>query len=100
MYTVKLVAAVVTFLVVYIAGAEKSPINTVLSENTSSTGNPEISFTENNDPDKLSVIENNSPCDPCTVNTGLVDPEPYTVNVDPDIVPIDPDKYAREPDNV
>ena len=48
----------------------------VLSENTSKIGEPEISFTLNKDPDKLSVILNNSPCEPCTVNTGFVEPDP------------------------
>ena len=52
---------IVTLLVVCNAGATLSPINTVSSENTSSIGRPDISFTENNEPDKLSVIENNSP---------------------------------------
>lgn len=52
----------------------------MLSENTSIIGKPEISFTENNDPLKLSVIENNSPWEPCTVNTGWVEPDPYTTS--------------------
>ena len=52
----------------------------VLSSNTSNIGNPEISLTENKEPTKLSVIENNSPLSPTTVNKGSVSPEPITVN--------------------
>ena len=47
-------------------------------------------MTENSDPDKLSVIENNSPLLPITVNTGCADPEPITVNIDPDAVLVEP----------
>jgi hypothetical protein len=72
-------------------------MSVVLSENTSSIGKPEISFTENKLPLKLSVTENNSPCEPCTVNTGWVDPEPYIVNVDPLFILLDADKNMREP---
>jgi hypothetical protein len=68
----------------------------VLSENTSSIGKPEISFTENRDPDKLSVIENSSPCEPCTVSTGWAEPEPYTVKVGPLAVPLDDERNARD----
>jgi hypothetical protein len=53
----------------------------VLSENTSSIGKPEISFTLNSEPDKLSVTENNSPCEPCTVNIGDAEPDPITTNL-------------------
>ena len=51
----------VTLLVVLSTGATLSPSKTESSENTSNIGRPDISFTENNEPDKLSVIENNSP---------------------------------------
>ena len=68
----------------------------MLSENTSSIGKPDISFTLNNDPDKLSVILNNSPCEPCTVNTGCDEPEPYTINEDPNIVPFKLEIYALD----
>ena len=68
----------------------------VLSENTSRIGNPEISFTEYNDPDNESVIEKSSPCEPCTVNTGCDEPEPYTVNVGPFAVPFDDEMYTRD----
>ena len=37
------------------------PATIVLSLNTSNIGNPDISLTENNDPDNESLIENNSP---------------------------------------
>ena len=53
-------------------------------------------MTENSDPDKLSVIENNSPLLPITVNTGCADPEPITVNIDPDAVLVDPDIIALD----
>ena len=43
-------------------------------------GNPEISLTLNNDPDKLSVKLNNSPCDPSTLKIGCADPEPIIRN--------------------
>ena len=39
--------------------APNFPKRTLLSENASITGIPEISFTENSDPDKESVTENN-----------------------------------------
>ena len=68
----------------------------VLSENTSKIGKPEISFTEYKDPDNESVTENNSPWEPCMVNTGCADPEPYTVNVGPLLVPFDEERYARD----
>jgi hypothetical protein len=61
-------------------------------------GIPEISFTENRLPLKLSVTLNNSPCEPCTVNTGSADPDPNTVNVDPDTVPFELDIDARDAD--
>ena len=69
----------VTFLVVLSTGATLSPINTVSSENTSSIGKPDMSFTENSEPDKLSVIENNSPWLPNILNNGNAEPEPMTV---------------------
>jgi hypothetical protein len=50
-----------------------------LSENASKTGKPEISFTENKDPDNESVIEKSSPWEPKIDIT--VEPEPYTVNL-------------------
>ena len=56
-----------------------------MSENTSSIGKPDISFTLNNDPLKLSVTLNNSPLEPCTVNTGWADPEPIMVKIEPDV---------------
>jgi len=99
LYTIKEPELVCTVLAVVInIGSWKLPINVVLSENTFSTGVPEISFTENKLPLKLSVTVNKSPCEPCTVNTGNADPEPYTVNVDPDTVPFEPDIDARDAD--
>jgi hypothetical protein len=38
-----------------------------------------MSFTEYNEPERLSVIENNSPCEPKIDIT--VEPDPYTVNL-------------------
>ena len=70
----------VTFLVVLSTGETLSPINTVSSENTSSIGKPDMSLTENKEPDKLSVTENNSPCVPNTLNNGNAEPEPITIN--------------------
>lgn len=57
------------------------PINVVLSENTSMIGRPLISFTLNSEPDKLSTILNNSPCEPCTVKSGCADPDPNIVTL-------------------
>ena len=68
----------------------------MLSENTSSIGRPEISLTENKDPLKLSVTLNNSPCEPCTVNTGKAEPDPYTVNEEPDAVFCELDIIVRD----
>lgn len=59
-----------TRLVVFKTGAMLSPIKTVSSENTSSMGSPEMSFTEKSDPDRLSFIEKSSPWLPSTLNTG------------------------------
>ena len=56
--------------------APNVPIFTVSSENTSKIGIPEISFTLNKDPDRLSVTENNLPKLPSTEN--IVEPEPDT----------------------
>ena len=71
----------------------------MLSENTSIIGRPDISFTLNNEPDKLSVTENNSPCEPCTVNIGCAEPDPITVNIEPDAAVLnDPDSLRYEPD--
>jgi hypothetical protein len=52
----------------------------VLSEKASIIGIPEISFTANKDPDKLSVIEKSWPCDPCISRT--VEPDALII-VDP-----------------
>jgi len=41
------------------AGAPYVPITTLSSENTSSIGKPETSFTDINEPDKASTTENN-----------------------------------------
>jgi hypothetical protein len=71
-------------------------MSVVLSENTSKIGKPEISFTLNKDPLKVSVTENNSPCDPCTVNTGWVEPEPNTVSEEPDAVFCELDMIVRD----
>ena len=63
-----------------------------MSENTSKIGKPEISFTLNKDPDKLSVTENSSPCEPWTVNIGVEEPDPITVNLlvpDPEMRAVD-----------
>ena len=68
----------------------------MLSENTSKIGKPEISLTENKDPLKLSVMLNNSPCEPCTVNTGKAEPDPYTVNEEPDAVFCELDIIVRD----
>ena len=51
-------------VVVFNDGARYEPIKVVLSEKTSSIGNPDISFTLNNEPVKLSDTLNNSPLDP------------------------------------
>ena len=45
------------------------PPTTLLSLNTSSIGNPDISFTLNNDPLKLSSTANSEPLVPSTLNT-------------------------------
>ena len=37
-------------------------------------------FIANRLPDKLSVIENNSPVEPCTLNIGWSEPEPIKVS--------------------
>ena len=47
------------------------------SENTSIIGIPDISLTENNEPDKESVIENNCPTEPFTLKTVEPDAEIY-----------------------
>ena len=46
-----------------------------MSENTSKIGNPEISLTENKLPDKLSVIENNSPDDFSSFEVAIFNPQ-------------------------
>ena len=51
----------------------------VLSLKTSNIGNPDISLTLNIEPIKLSVTENNSPCEPCIENIGNVVPLPTTL---------------------
>ena len=58
------------------ASAPYVPINTLLSENTSKIGKPEMLLTENSEPDKLSVTVNNLPTEPSTEN--IVEPEPDT----------------------
>ena len=50
----------------------------VLSENTSIIGIPDISFTENKEPDRESVTENNCPCEPNI--SSIADPDPCTIN--------------------
>ena len=67
------------FTVVNNAGAKQLPNNVVPSEKHSITGKPDISLTENNEPDKLSVTLNNCPCDPCTESIGVVAPDPCIV---------------------
>ena len=57
-------ATEVVLTVVYKEGAVGLPIVTIPSENASIIGKPDISFTLNKDPVKLSVIENNSPEEP------------------------------------
>ena len=52
----------------------KVPNLTILFENASNIGMPEISFTANKDPDRLSVIEKSWPWEPCT--SKRVDPDP------------------------
>ncbi len=42
------------------------------------------------------MIENNSPELPTTVNTGCADPEPITVNIEPDAVLVEPDIMALD----
>jgi hypothetical protein len=62
------------------------PITTLSSEDTSNIGSPLISFTDINTPVKLSVTENNCPCEPCISNTVLL---PDTVSfADGEVVPI------------
>ena len=55
----------------------KVPILMVLLENTSIIGIPNILFTENSEPDRESVTENSSPCEP-NIST-IVEPEPCTI---------------------
>jgi hypothetical protein len=55
----------------------KVPNRTMLLENASTIGIPEISFTANKDPDRLSVIEKSCPCEPCTSKS--VDPDPLII---------------------
>jgi hypothetical protein len=56
----------------------KVPNLTILFENASNIGIPEISFTANKDPDRLSVIEKSWPWEPCT--SKRVDPDPLIIN--------------------
>ena len=42
------------------------------------------------------MIENNSPLLPITVNTGCAEPEPITVNMEPDAVFVEPDIMALD----
>jgi hypothetical protein len=62
----------------FIASAPNVPKFTWSFENTSRIGIPEMSLTENRDPDKLSTTENNLPLSPSTENS--VDPDPLTFN--------------------
>jgi hypothetical protein len=55
----------------------KVPNRTMLLEKASTIGIPEISFTANKDPDRLSVIEKSCPCEPCTSKS--VDPDPLII---------------------
>ena len=57
------------------------PATIVLSLNTSKTGIPEIVFTLNNEPLKLSVTSNNVPLEPSVLNTLKLLPLPYTFNL-------------------
>ena len=50
------------------------PALTVLFEDTWSIGIPDISFTENREPDRLSVTENNCPIDPWM--SRIIEPDP------------------------
>ena len=68
-------------------GAKLLPNNIVLSELTLSIGRPEILLTANNSPIKLSVILNNSPAEPWTLNSGEVEPEP-NICTTPVLVPL------------
>ena len=63
-------------LVSTIIGLANCPNVTLLSENASITGRPEIKFAENIEPDISSVTENNLPLVPSTVNT--LEPLPST----------------------
>jgi hypothetical protein len=80
-------------------GAVILPICIVLSEFTSNIGNPDISFTENNEPSKLSVTENNSPLEPCTLNIGslVLFPEPIIVNTESVLELINPVVAVKPP---
>ena len=57
------------------------PATIVLSLNTSKTGIPEIVFTLNNEPLKLSVTSNSVPLEPSALNTLKLLPLPYTFNL-------------------
>ena len=61
-----------------IPSALNVPILTVSSENTSKIGIPEISFTENKEPDNSSVNVKSVPCEPSMLNT--VEPDLYICN--------------------
>jgi hypothetical protein len=64
------------------------PMTTLSSDDTSSIGSPEISFTDISTPVRESVMENNCPWEPCTSST--VDPDESSVVVLPEII-IEPD---------
>ena len=53
-------------------------------------GRPAAVLTENKDPDKESVTENNCPEEPCTSTT--VEPDLQTVSADP--VPAEPERIV------
>jgi hypothetical protein len=61
-----------------IPSALNVPILTVSSENTSKIGIPDISFTENKEPDNSSVTVKSVPCEPSMLNT--VEPDLYMFN--------------------
>ena len=61
----------------FMASWLKVPMLTRLSEKASMTGMPEMSLTENSDPESESVTENSCPWEPCTSSS--VEPEPFTI---------------------
>jgi len=61
----------------FIASALKVPNLTESSDETCSIGKPDISFTENKEPERLSVTENSCPWDPWI--SRIVDPDPLMI---------------------